>query len=120
MESKIISAFIRNNRRIGIAVGIAVAALLTLSNIWIGESAKSGTERAVHTVSDFYLQELAGRREQVVASNLSSSIAAMRVAIGLLEPDDLSDVPHLQAFQSRMKKLYGLEKFAFVGENGMI
>ncbi|MBE6910821.1 MAG: hypothetical protein E7474_14805 [Ruminococcaceae bacterium] len=120
MESKLFSTIKRNNWRIGTAVGIFVAAVLVLSSIWIGRSAKISTERAVHTVSDFYMQELAGRREQVVASNLNASIDKLHAALELLGPDDLSDVGHLQAFQSRMKKLYDLEKFAFVGEDGTI
>lgn len=86
----------------------------------MGQSAKRSAEEAVHSVSDFYLQELAGRREQIVSSNLSSSVANMRSAIDLLETDDLSDMAHLQAFQARMKKLYNLEKFAFVDTDGLI
>ena len=120
MESKLYSTIKRNNWRIGTAVGIFVAAVLVLSNVWIGESAKRSTELAVHTVSDFYLQELARRGKQVVASNLSASIAKLHTALELLEPNDLSDAGHLRAFQSRIKKLYDLEKFAFVGEDGTI
>ncbi len=44
----------------------------------------------------------------------------MDVAIGLLTSDDLSSTESLQAYQLRMKQLYGLEKFAFVDETGMI
>ena len=95
------------NRNLLMAVigGVLVALLLVLGNIWQGNSAKKSTEEAVHSVSDFYLQELAGRREQVVASNLNASIKNMETAIGLLTREDLSDLEHLQAFQSRMRKL---------------
>ena len=34
--------------------------------------------------------------------------------------DDLSDIEHLQAYQARMKKLYTLDKFAFVDTDGLI
>ena len=34
--------------------------------------------------------------------------------------NDLSDITHLQAYQARMKKLYTLEKFAFIDTNGLI
>lgn len=100
--------------------GVLIALLLILSNLWLGNSARRSTEEAVHSVSNFYLQELAGRREQVVASNLSDSINNMYAAIGLLEDDDLSDMARLQAFQLRMRTLYKLEKFAFVDANGLI
>ena len=100
--------------------GILIGILLILSNIWQGNSARRSTEEAVHSVSNFYLQELAGRREQVVASNLNASIKNMNTAIGLLTREDLSDMEHLQAFQARMRKLYEVEKFAFVDANGLI
>ncbi|MBQ9493713.1 MAG: response regulator [Oscillibacter sp.] len=100
--------------------GVAVAVILILSTILMGRSAQHGTEEAVHTVSNFYLQELAGHREQVVASNLSDNIEDMYSAIELMDEGDLSDMAHLQAWQARMKKLYELEKFAFVDTNGLI
>ena len=100
--------------------GVLIALLLILGNLWQGNSARRSTEEAVHSVSNFYLQELAGRREQVVASNLSDSINNMYAAIGLLEENDLSDMARLQAFQLRMRTLYKLEKFAFVDANGLI
>ena len=100
--------------------GIIVAAILVLGTVWTGQNARKNTEEAVRSVSLLYLNELAGRREQVVASNLKSSINNMRIAIGLMDDVDLQDMEHLQAFQAEMKKLYSLEKFAFVDSNGAI
>ena len=39
-----------------------------------------------------YLEELAGRREQVVSTSLSGYISDMDVTLGLLEKEDLSSV----------------------------
>ena len=116
MESK------KNNivKWVVMAGGIIIAAIVVLGTIWTGQSARKDTEAAVRSVSLLYLNELAGRREQVVASNLQSSISNMRIAIGLMTPEDLQDMEHLQAFQARMKKLYSLDKFAFVDSNGQI
>ncbi|MBQ9156929.1 MAG: response regulator [Eubacterium sp.] len=103
-----------------IAGGIAVALILIWGTIWMGRGAKQDTETAVRSVSLLYLDELAGRREQVVASNLQKNISDLKTAIGLMTEDDLSDEDHLKAYQARMKKLYGLEKFAFVDTRGLI
>ena len=119
-NTKTQAAPMERNLPIALIGGVLVALLLVLGNVWQGNSAKKSTEEAVHSVSDFYLQELAGRREQVVASNLNASIKNMETAIGLLTREDLSDLEHLQAFQSRMRKLYEVEKFAFVDANGLI
>ncbi|MCR4908396.1 MAG: hypothetical protein K5985_06140, partial [Lachnospiraceae bacterium] len=106
--------------RIIVIGGILIALILILTTLWSVRSALRSSEEAVRYVSNFYLGELAGRREQVVASNLENCIENMYSAIGLMEESDLSDVEHLQAFQAKMKTLYSLEKFAFVDENGLI
>ena len=99
---------------------IIVVAIMIIGTIWTGRSASSGARKAVRNVSILYLEELAGRREQVVASTLNDYISDLDVAIGLMTPEDLSSTANLQAYQLRMKQLYGLEKFAFVDETGLI
>lgn len=99
---------------------ILIAVLLVLGTIWMGSGSKKDTDRAVRTVSLLYMDELAGRREQVVENNLQNNIKTIRRAIDLLTKEDLSDKAHLEAYQSRMKKLYELDKFAFVDTDGLI
>ena len=99
---------------------VIVAAILLFGTIITGRNASEDTESAVHTVSLMYLDELAERRAQVVSSTLSAYISNMDAAVGLLTPSDLSSVTNLQAYQARMKQLYGLEKFAFVDSDGLI
>ena len=103
-----------------IAGSIVVALMLIIGTFWTGRSATQDTEKAVSNVSLLYLEELAGRREQVLASTLNDYIGDLDVAIGLLTKEDLSSVENLQAYQLRMRRLYGLEKFAFVNEEGLI
>ena len=105
---------------VGIIGVIIVISIFAIGTVILGGTAHSDTGKAVRSVSSFYLDELAGRREQVVASNLQREIKDLQVAVGLLTEDDLSDTEHLQAFQARMKKLYRLEKFAFVDTDGLI
>ena len=99
---------------------LLIAAILIIGTYWSGQKAKQDTEMAATSVSKLFLDELAGRRKQVVASALKRNIGNMQTAVGLLTSDDLSDTSHLQAYQQRMRKLYTLEKFAFVDTNGLI
>ncbi len=99
---------------------IIVVIILVAGTIWSGRNASKDTDTAVRTVSLLYLEELTGRWEQVVSSMLEGYIHNMDTAVGLLGKDDLTSVENLQAYQSRMKQLYGLEKFAFVDANGLI
>ena len=100
--------------------GLLIMVLLVLITLWVGQGTRKDTDSAVRTVSILYLDELAGRREQVVGNNLQNSIRTIHVAIELLSEEDLSDKAHLEAYQLRMKKLYELEKFAFVDTDGLI
>ena len=97
-----------------------VIAILIVGTLWTGRSAREDAEKAAHSVSLLYLDELANRREQVVAANLQNSINTINVATGMLDDNDLQDMEHLQAFQRKMKALFNLEKFAFVDSNGLI
>ena len=100
--------------------GIALALILIFGTMWMGRSAKRDTESAVRSVSLLYLDELAGRREQVVAGNMKEKIDIIHTALELMTEDDLSDLEHLQAYQAKMKRLFVLEKFAFVDTEGRI
>jgi len=112
----------RNNHqtRIVIIGSLVLAIILVAGTMWMGDHARKDTEEAVRSVSLLYLDELAGRREQVVENNLQEKIETIRVAINLMTEEDLSDKAHLEAYQTRMKQLYHLDKFAFVDKNGLI
>ena len=99
---------------------VAVAVILVFGTFWMGQSAKKDTDRAVRSVSLLYLNELVGRREQVVEKNLQDKINVIHIAIDLMSEEDLSDKAHLEAYQRRMKQLYSLDKFAFVDTEGLI
>ena len=100
--------------------GAAVLLILVVGTILTARAAKRDTDKAVRTVSLLYLDELAGRREQVVAGNLENSIETIRIAVDLMTEDDMSSEEQLHAYQKRMKMLYHLDKFAFIGESGRI
>ena len=97
-----------------------VLVIMALGTYWLGKSAGKDTEEAVNTVSHLYLDELAGRREQVVSGNLKSRVSDIRTALELMTEEDLLDSEHLMAYQAKMKRLFSLEKFAFVDTDGRI
>jgi len=105
---------------IAVIISIAIVLILVVGSIWTGSKARADTESAVRSVSLLYLDELAGRREQVVAGNMQEKIDVIETALELMTEDDLSDLEHLQAYQAHMKRLFVLEKFAFVDTDGLI
>ena len=105
---------------VSIIGGLILLLIIFLGTIWTGRSAKSDTESAVRSVSLLYLDELAGRREQVVAENMREKVNVIETALDLMTEEDLSDNAHLQAYQVRIKRLFNLERFAFVGADDLI
>ncbi|MBQ3273743.1 MAG: response regulator [Christensenellaceae bacterium] len=99
---------------------IVLALILVGSPLWTESQARDDTESAVRSVSNLYLEELAGRREQVVSDNLQKKIDVIGTALELMTDEDLSDSEHLQAYQARIKRLFDLERFAFVDEDGLV
>ena len=110
----------RSATLIGAIGGAVIVLILVFGTLWVGRTARTDTESAVRSVSLLYLDELAGRREQVVAENLQEKINVIHTALELMTEDDLSDLEHLQAYQAKIKRLFVLEKFAFVDTEGLI
>lgn len=112
---------IKNSMMKEVVLGSVITILLlVLGTYFTGKYAKEDTEKAVHSVSLFYLKELAGRREQVIANALSDFKKNLDVTIGTLETNNLESIQDLQAHLARMKQLYSVERVAFVDENGVI
>ncbi len=100
--------------------GALIAAILLITTIWVTSSARTGTKEAVSRVSEFYLEEMAGRRARVVAQELSNHFDYMENAIGLLEGSDLISQDALRSFLAKVETLYGVDKFALVDEQGIV
>lgn len=105
---------------VAIAGSAALVFILVFGTIRMGRCARSDTESAVRSVGLLYLDEPAGRREQVVEEYMQEKIAVIGNALALMTEEDLSDAEHLRAYQARIKRLFMLRKFAFVDENGLI
>ena len=99
---------------------ILLTAILIGGMIWMGQSAHRDTVDAVRSVSLLYLDELAGRREQVVENNLNDSIGVINTAVGMITDEDLSDLEHMRSYQRDMKQLFKLDRFAFVDSDGLV
>ena len=100
--------------------GVIVILILVLGTVFTGRRAKQDTSNAARSVSLLYLDELAGRREQVVESNLRDYRDKIDVAVGLISEPDLESEESLRKYQTEIKGLYNLKNFAFVDETGNI
>ena len=97
-----------------------MAVILLITTIWTSTAARSSTNQAVAQVSEFYLEELAGRRAQVVSEELNKHFNYIDNALAVLDGTDLESQDALRRFLGRVKQLYGVNKFALVDENGIV
>ena len=100
--------------------GLIIAIILLLTTVWVATNAQTSTNQAVARVSEFYLEELAGRRAQVVSEELNNNYAYMERALAVIESSDLESQESLRRFLGRVKRLYRVSKFALVDENGIV
>ncbi|MBP5233644.1 MAG: cache domain-containing protein, partial [Planctomycetes bacterium] len=99
---------------------VLIAGLLAYTTLWLGGITERDTRKVARATGRFYLEQLARRREKIVENYLKERIEVINVAIGLMQGEDLSDEPHLNAYQAKMKQLFKLDKFAFVDDEGLI
>lgn len=99
---------------------VIIAAILLITTVWVSTAARAGTSQAVARVSEFYLEELAGRRAQVVSEELKTHFTYMENALAVLEDSDLESQDALRRYLGKVKQLYGVNKFALVDENGIV
>ncbi|MDE7276062.1 MAG: response regulator, partial [Lachnospiraceae bacterium] len=100
--------------------GIIIAAILFVTMAWVSNKARNSTNLAVNRVSDFYLEELAGRRAQVVSEELNTHLTYIENALTVLEDSDLESQETLREFLGKVKMLYGVDMFGLVDENGTV
>ncbi len=100
--------------------GITIAAVLIITTLWISKSARIGTDQAVSRVSEFYLDELAGRRARVVSEELNNNFRHIEKALDVLEDSDLESEETLRSFLGNTRRLFGVDKFAMVDEDGIV
>ncbi len=100
--------------------GMLIAAVLLITTVWVLNGARIGTSQAVSRVSEFYLEELAGRRAQVVSEELKKNVSYMENVLSIIEDYNLESQESLRSFLGKVRKLYGVDKFALVDENGIV
>ncbi len=113
---------IQKNKTIASAVlgGIIIAVILLITTVWVLNSAKTGTREAASRVSGFYLEELAGRRAQVVSEELKNNFTYIDNALAMLKDANLESQTAMRNYLGMIKKLYGMDTFALVDDNGIV
>ncbi|MCR5045172.1 MAG: diguanylate cyclase [Treponema sp.] len=100
--------------------GLAVLLLMVFTTLWVVKSAGTGTSQAVEKVNEFYVQELANRRVVFVTDEIKRNYAYIQNALSIITPQDLSSKRLLREYLNKIRKLYRIDNFSLVDENGII
>ena len=107
--------------QLSILIGmLAIFALILGIALRVLHSTASSTDLAVKRVSEFYLKELAGRRAQVISSQIETKIDQMQRAMQVITGEDLESEDKLRTFIGKIETLYALELFALVDEDDIV
>jgi len=110
----------RSNLFIVLAGAVIVVLIVAAATLWMSAGARKATDDAVEKVSEFYMEELAGRRSQVVTRFFETKADQMERALALMSQEDLSSLEALRSFIGRVEALYGLELFAVADEDKVV
>lgn len=100
--------------------GILVLLLIIVSTVWNVQSAQKQTQDVAESVSDFYVEELANRRVTIISDALKQNFQYMYNAVDSITKDDLKSIDSLRHYLGRIRRLYGVEKFSFVDQDGLV
>ncbi len=105
---------------IGLLGVLGIACVLLFTSAWTEKRADQSTEEAIHSVSEFYLRELAQRRAQTISSEIENNMTHMKSVFEIIEKSDLKDQSSLRHFMKEIMELYHFDRFAVVDEDGII
>lgn len=102
-----------------VSVGIVLLVLMISTRWYIGES-QTATEKAVHSVSEFYLQELSVQIRKLLQNNLNNQIRQLQAAVNAIDARDLQDQAALQSHILRMQQANQFDFYGLVDEEGTV
>ena len=100
------------------AVLTLVILMILGSTLWSIRAAKKNADQTADKLSDFYLEELIGQREQVLEDSLTRCFDRLDRVISLLEEEAPQDPEALRAFLVFAQNLTAVDRIGLVdGEN---
>ena len=109
-----------NSVTIGIVCIIVIALVLLYTSFRNSRLAEQSADEAVHSISEFYLEELGQRRSQTIASRLDQAAMNMKNIFTYAKKEQLKDQKALRSFLQTVKSLYGYDKMGVVDENEIL
>ena len=94
--------------------------LLLIMSLKTADTTQGVTDTAIDKLSEFYIQEIAKSRASLVSDELDKKYNYVNNALSVISQKDLESPKALRSYLGNMRKLYGMDTFALVDENGLV
>ncbi len=94
--------------------------LLLIMSFKTADTTQEVTDKAVDKISHFYIEEIAKNRASLISNELDKKYNYVNNALDIISPKDLESPKALRNYLGNIRKLYNMDTFALVDENGLV
>lgn len=94
--------------------------LFLIMSLRTADSTQEVTDKAIDRISHFYIEEIAKSRTSLISDELDKKYNYVNNALDIITQKDLESPKALRSFLGKMRKLYNMDTFALVDENGLV
>ncbi len=98
---------------------ILLAILLLIMSLRTADTTQEVTDKAIDRISHFYIEEIAKSRATLISDELDKKYNYVKNALDVITQKDLESSKALRNYLGKMRKLYNMDTFALVDENGL-
>ena len=99
---------------------ILLAILLLIMSLRTADTTQEVTDKAIDRISHFYIEEIAKSRATLISDELDKKYNYVKNALDVITQKDLESSKALRNYLGKMRKLYNMDTFALVDENGLV
>ena len=99
---------------------IIVIILLFIMSLKTANTTQGVTDKAIEKISHFYIEEIAKNRSSIISNELEKKYQYVNNALSVITQKDLESAETLRTWLRNMRKLYNMDTFALVDENGLV
>lgn len=94
--------------------------LLLIMSLKTADTTHEVTDKAIDKISHFYIEEIAKNRASLISNELDKKYNYIINALDIITEKDLESPKALRNYLGNIRKLFNMDTFALVDENGLV
>ncbi len=94
--------------------------LFLIMSVRTADTTKEVTDKAIDKISYFYIEEIAKNRASLISNELDKKYNYVNNALDIISQKDLESPKALRNYLGNIRRLYNMDTFALVDENGLV